>query len=116
MTEYLYRYHGICYSAGVNEYGDPLPYRGRRDIGYSKFPIIKRTPCGAWIDLGLGEKKFVNLKATKQYACLTRKLALKSFLARQQRAITIMSNRIADCQDFIAIARKALEAGCLTCT
>lgn len=104
----LYRYEGICWSAGVDEYGDPLPYRGRRSIHCHEYPVIRTTKCGVWIAMGCGEKKFVNLQATKQYACVSKFLALESFRARKRRAIAIMRARIADCEDFLKCADKEL--------
>jgi len=103
MTEFLYRFEGIRYSAGVDEYGDPLPYKGRRDICCNAYPIIKRAPKGAWISI-MGEKKFVNLTARKQFACETKQLALDSFIARKKRQIIILNSQLEDAKTFLAQA------------
>lgn len=105
--EYLYRYDGICYSAGTDEWGDPLPYKGRREIYCQEYSIIKRTPCGAWINTWAGQHKFVNLNANKRYACLSKEDALTSFIARKKRQIKILSSRIDDAKAFL---EKALNA------
>lgn len=105
MTTFLYRFDGVRYSAGVDEWGDPLPYKGRREIRCSAYPIIKRTMKGAWIyTYDGGGKKFVNLTARKQFACLTKQLALESFIARKQRQIKILNSQLDDAKTFLAEA------------
>ena len=105
----LYRYEGICWSAGTDEYDRPLPYRGRRSIECYEYPIIKLTPCGAWIDLDCGQKKFVNQRARKQYAWPHKAQALESFIKRKERSTSIMRARIADNEDFLKCAAKEAE-------
>jgi hypothetical protein len=53
-------------------------------------PVKHRTSCGARLKDG----RFVNLKATKQWACNSQKEALESLLARQKRYIGILEARL----------------------
>lgn len=75
MNEYLYR----VYEVGTH-------------IAMYKHLIIKRTPCGAWIDR-YGHKKFVNLKAVKQYAYETQEAAWVSFKRRKARQLLILTGQ-----------------------
>jgi len=60
-------------------------------------PIIKRTPCGAWVD-DYGRQRFVNLQARKKYACETVDAALESYHARKKRQIKILKHRLAEAE------------------
>lgn len=93
MTEYFYRVEETTYSAGVDEYGDPLPYRGQTRTNLYAFKVLKRTRCGAWIDL-YGERKFVNLERYKRFALPTVEEAVESYKARKKRQIGIYTARI----------------------
>lgn len=59
-----------------------------------EYPIQKRTACGAWIQLGYENKKFVNLKAHKQYASETPETAWICFLARKRRHLAILQSQL----------------------
>lgn len=99
MTEYLYRYTDEEY-CGVSLSPDGIEsyYSVGPKLKLHKYRIIKRTPCGAWISLGYPpfsvidnmHRKFVNLKANKQFACETEERALESFYARKRRQIKIL--------------------------
>jgi hypothetical protein len=60
----------------------------------SSFHIIKETKCGVWIYV-YDKKRFVNLKAKKQFACRTKEEAIMSFKARKKRQVEILSNKLA---------------------
>lgn len=67
-------------------------------IEFVWFPIIKSTPCGAWVGV-YGEKKFVRLNvAGKKYACHTIEEALESFKRRKQRQIVILTSRLKEAE------------------
>ncbi len=57
-------------------------------------PVIKETPCGAWIDY-YGSRKFVRLDAKKQFAHKTEKEAFESFQARKRRQVSILKTKLA---------------------
>jgi len=91
MSNVLYRYDGLRYSTGVDEYGTSHGYRVMLNL--TEFKILKETPKGAWID-NFGKKKFVNLHAKKQFACIDQTGALNSFLKRKECQIRILSSRL----------------------
>ncbi len=62
--------------------------------------VKHRTPKGARLNIGT----FVNLTATKRWACNTQAEALESFMARKRKQISILSHRIVE-------AEKDLELG-----
>lgn len=67
------------------------------DAGYyfQAYRILSYTPAGAWIDLGGSGKRFVNLRAVKQWACATKAEALYCLKRRTQRRVVILSNQLA---------------------
>lgn len=95
-TDYLYR---------VEAY--------REVVELLRFPIVKRTACGAWIDTGERnyelegcplKPRFVNLKARKQYANETVAEARTAFLARNRKHIALLRARAENAEK----ARKAV--------
>lgn len=92
LTEYWYRYDDRQYAPPLDEY-DNVCGEGRVEVTLTKFPIIKYTPKGAWIDL-YGDKKFVLRTARKRYACPTKEEAKESFLARKAKQIRIYKAKI----------------------
>jgi len=59
-----------------------------------KFPVLRQTPKGVWLDLGFGLKRFVLTEAKRQYACPTLEAARESFRARKRRQIKIYETRL----------------------
>lgn len=57
------------------------------------YHILSQTECGAWICI-FGGKKFVNLKARKQWASVTEQKALDCFIARKNRHLNILRGQI----------------------
>ncbi len=47
--ETFYRFDTVRYSLGLDQFDEPLP-GSRLEVRCSEFPVIKRTPKGAWID------------------------------------------------------------------
>lgn len=92
-SEVLYRYYEVCYSLGCDEWDNP--YQGYKlVIQLTEYPIIKRTPKGAWIDESFAGKRFVLLTARKKYACSSKEEALESFKARKRRQINILKEQL----------------------
>lgn len=119
MTEYLYRYTDIKYAPSLNEWDEP---EGRGTVGITlrKYPILAKTPKGAWIEMGyhfadditdkmVVHKRFVLLTANKRFACPTEKEALESLIARKQRQIRILDNLKEDARLTICLAKKKLD-------
>ncbi len=88
----LYRYR----DRQVDEIRDARPHEAVRSMKLylDTYPITKFTPCGCWIDLGVGGKKFVNLNAYRKWAHDTREGAMKSFMARKTRQVAILRNQL----------------------
>lgn len=95
----LYRYS--------NSYGDScnvteVRFHACSAVYTHEYEVIKETPHGAWIHVGIGDtkkKRFVRLTACKQYACKTIDYAKKSFIARKKRQLIIINSQILDAED-----------------
>jgi hypothetical protein len=83
----LIRMRVVSYAPPLNEWDLPIG-EGRQEIVTEYLPILSYTASGAWIDV-YGQRKFVNLRARKQYACGTDAEALASLRARKERHIEI---------------------------
>ncbi len=88
----LYRYR----DRQVEEIWDARPQEAVKSmrLHLDTYPITKFTPCGCWIDLGVGGKKFVNLNAYRKWAHDTREGAMKSFIARKKRQVIILRSQL----------------------
>lgn len=86
---YLYRYEDKQYCS-VDEYDRTwlLPLK----LELHKYPILKKTPKGAWILYG--SKKFVLLSARKKFACLTELEAIESFIRRKMSQKSRLQNQL----------------------
>lgn len=71
-------------------------------IQIERHVILRYTACGAWIDTWNGER-FVNLKASKQWASTTEAEAIDQLWHRKQTQVCILESRFAD-------AKAVLEA------
>lgn len=108
MSNKLYRFEDVHYSAGVDEYDTPLS-GGSVCVELREYPILKRTPKGAWIsecwvwsntmpwpgeetrqDRG---EKFVLLSARKRFAAETKEQALEDYRARKRAQLRILTLR-----------------------
>jgi hypothetical protein len=94
----LYRYEDAIYSGGVDEWDNPLP--GYVRVKLVELEVVKVTPKGVWINRARC-KKFVLLTARKRYAAPSKEEALKDFLARKNRQLSILKNRVANVEGAI---------------
>lgn len=94
----LYRYEEVHYSAGLDEFDNPLPFRGTTEVILRTYEVTKRTPKGAWIRKWSwgDEVRFVLLTARKKFACETTEDAGKSFVARKTRQLSILHRQVRD--------------------
>ena len=90
--DYLYRFDDHVFAPMVDEWEIAVERR-TVDMMLSRYFIVKRTDCGAWIN-ALGTRKFVNLKAKKRWACETEAEAAESFFARKRRQLAILRGQI----------------------
>lgn len=86
MSDVLYRAYVECnlelFSEELSDYY----------IHYHQFKILKRTPCGVWIEYWTQKgKRFVNLTLRKRFAYETKQEALIGLEKRTQCYIKILS-------------------------
>ena len=95
-VEYWYRYYDFRYAAPIScgEYDEEVIGTSTAAVHLEKFEVIKHTPKGVWINMGLGDKKFVLKCARKRFACPTIEEAKESFLARKKRQLRIHQARV----------------------
>jgi hypothetical protein len=86
MSDTYYRYEDRRYASA---YDGPSTLR----VELRTFALIRRTPCGAWLDLGYGDRRWVADRARKRFACPTEPEARASFLARKRRQLSIYRAR-----------------------
>lgn len=96
--EVFHRYDDRKYAAMLDEFDMPIG-AGTHGLVHTTYRVIKRTPKGAWIDLGWGDKRFVLLTARKRYALPTQAEALESFILRKSRQEDIYNNRAASARN-----------------
>lgn len=58
------------------------------------YHVIKRTPCGAWVYISPGNKRFILNTGTKRFATADLEEAKTSFLARKRRHLAILRAQI----------------------
>lgn len=95
-VKYWYRITETTYSAGSDDWGDPLP-GGPTRTSLEAYRVIKETPKGVWIDAPSNDwrdRRFVNKGARKRFACPTVEEAIASYKARKRRQIAILKSRI----------------------
>lgn len=63
------------------------------NITLSKYPVIKHTNKGVWLNV-YGTKRFVLNDSVKKFACPSKYLAKKSFLARKNRQVSILEKKL----------------------
>lgn len=85
----------ILYRAHCENRGDGL----NPCVWFSSYPIVGYTPCGVWIGQGIKRKKFVNLKAQRQWATLTKDEAFNHLKHRKRRQLEILSWKLDLCQN-----------------
>jgi hypothetical protein len=91
-TEMAFRYEDCRYASMDEDAGSgPLVVELRR------WPVVRHTPKGFWIQIGFANDcRFVLKGARKQYACLSLEDAVKSFRARKERQASIYKHRLDD--------------------
>jgi hypothetical protein len=88
-NEVWYRYEDRRYSI-PDEYGDHA--YTKTEITLLKYPVVKRTPKGAWLTVGFSSR-WVSLHTVKRFACPTLEEAAESFVARKTRQVQIHQAR-----------------------
>lgn len=106
--DFLYRYEDHRYNeSSWDDYLDKfIPHIRLRMDSYL---ILKTTPCGVWISLFGGSKRFVLLTARKKWACKTKEEALESFIRRKKRQIGILECQLAEAQEALRLAEALVK-------
>lgn len=102
MSAVAYRFEDVRYAGDEEGTSGPLLVKIR------KYPVLKKTPKGFWIDAGFGTKRFILEAARKQFACRSKRKALASFIARKNRQISIYAARLADAREALNMAKIGL--------
>lgn len=105
---YWYRITETTYSAGVDDWGDPLP-GGPTYPNLEAYRVLKETPKGVWLDAPSSDwkdRRFVNRSSRKRFACPTIEEAIESYKARKRRQIGIMKSRIKMVEEALAYLDK----------
>ena len=98
---YYYRYDDRRYAPPLNEYDEPMG-QGRLEVLLTKFPVLKETPKGVWLD-NFGSKRFVLHSAYKRFADSDLDKAKASFIARKKRQGDIYRARARQADEAILI-------------
>ena len=93
---YLYRYEPVLHAVG---------------LVLHEYPIIKRAPCGVWLDTGWGMKKFVLSGARRRFAHETPTGALTAFIRRNARYIQILKEKLEGAEQYKEVALNLSSAG-----
>lgn len=81
---------------------------GTIELCIERHRILSYTPSGAWIATWSG-KKFVNLRAGKQWASTTEAEAIDQLYHRKRSHIRIVSAQLAEAQDVLAILESQFD-------
>ncbi len=91
-TEVWFRFEDYV-TCPLDGWGEPC---GREiQVWLRRYPVLKRTPKGAWLDI-FGRRRFVLVSARKRYASPTIEEARESFLARKAAQRRILLARLRD--------------------
>lgn len=80
---------------------------GNVEIVVERHAILRYTPAGAWIDT-YGGKRFVNLRASKQWASATEAEAIDQLYHRKRAQVRILESRFAEAKGVQAAMEKHL--------
>lgn len=70
--------------------------------------ILDYTPCGVWIECANnGKKKFVNLKAGKQWASATVQEAIDQLYYRKRKQVRILEHQLSMAKDVLEAMKTA---------
>mgnify|MGYP001056942128 CR=1 FL=1 len=69
-----------------------------KHIRVERWTVTKVTPRGCWVVrsscVGLLRPRFMRVDARRRFACLTEKEALESYLARKNRQVAILEQKL----------------------
>lgn len=98
-TEIWYRYEDYDYEVGL--LGQP----SKALILLREFEVLRTTPKGVWLKMGVEQKRFVLRDAIKRYACPTKEEARISFIARKEKQLKIVKDQVIAIESALAQAK-----------
>lgn len=93
-------------SGGYDIHGEWEPGPSSLRVQVVTFPVIKKTPKGAWIRVGGVGRQLVLDHWHRKFANPTLEGARRDFIARKRRLISIQEARIRDAKIAIATAER----------
>lgn len=118
FEKYAYRVTHTKYAPSLDQFDNPSG-PGRVGLNVHKYRIIRETPKGIWIDMGIEyneisreyepTKRFVLLTARKKFANPSLTQAYIDYIMRKERQISILSGKINDIKDGISCAKYELS-------
>ena len=108
-----YRYESRRYSSVIDAereiYGVTRP-----KLELQEYEVEKETPCGYWIRRKVGsfsgiDRRWVSKTSRKRYAYPSKQEALEGFLARKKRYALILSSKLKEAKEDIALAEAELN-------
>lgn len=104
----LYRYEDRVYSSVSFDPGGGEHYHSTPvQIEHMEFEVVKETRCGYWINFG--GRKWVSKTSRKRFAHVSRLDAMKSFIRRKERQVTIYSTKLDRAQQALSLARDSIK-------
>lgn len=95
VGDVVYRFEDVRYASLLDEYENQIG-RGRVVVEERKYEVSRTTDKGFWIAQFGITFRFVRADARKKFAHESRDDALKSFIARKTRQISILSHQLED--------------------
>jgi len=105
--EHWYRYESRVYGH-VDDFGGSWS-PPRVHLYRHSYPVISHTPKGVWL-LAFGKRRWVSNHSRKRFAHATEQEALRSFIARKERQISICHKQISNAQRAANMAALKLKA------
>lgn len=80
-------------------------YGARIEMSIHRHPILSYTPSGVWIGTW-GDKKFVNLRAMRQWASADEAEAIDQLWHRKRKQVQILASRLAEAEEVQGVLEK----------
>lgn len=108
MTDVYYRFEDYLQGSGGYSMftGEWEPGPSALRVQVQHYEVEKKTPNGAWIRDGAGERRFIADRWHKKFANPTLEGARQDFIARKRCLIFIQERRVRDARLAIATAEK----------
>lgn len=89
-----YRYEDSRVSTPHYDGNGDVSYFASSQVRLRSLPVLKRTPCGVWVETVSGNRRFVRLQGRKRYACPTEQEAQQAFIARKKAQLRLLLTQV----------------------